>query len=85
MVKTRAKAGLLRKLDNNQGLAVEMGVAQSLFGDWHELFRRVERIDQVTAADVRRVANKTFVDSNATVGYLESTQLAGSPAKEVQQ
>ncbi|MGD0921743.1 MAG: pitrilysin family protein [Terriglobia bacterium] len=85
MVKTRAKAALLRKLDNNQGLAVEMGVAQSLFGDWHELFRRVEKIDQVTAADVRRVANKTFLDSNATVGYLESTQLAGSPAKEVQQ
>jgi predicted Zn-dependent peptidase len=85
MVKTRAKAGLLRKLDNNQGLAVEMGFAQSLFGDWHELFRRVEKIDKVTAADVRRVADKTFVDSNATVGYLESTQLAGSPAKEVQQ
>jgi len=85
MVKTRAKAGLLRKLDNNQGLAVEMGFAQSLFGDWHELFRRVEKIDKVTAGDVRRVADKTFVDSNATVGYLESTQLAGSPAKEVQQ
>jgi predicted Zn-dependent peptidase len=85
MVKTRAKAALLRKLDNNQGLAVEMGVAQSLFGDWRELFRRVEKIDKVTAADVRRVANKTFVDSNATVGYLESTQLAGAPAKEVQQ
>jgi predicted Zn-dependent peptidase len=85
MVKTRAKAALLRKLDNNQGLALEMGTAESLFGDWRELFRRVEKIDKVTAADVRRVANKTFVDSNATVGYLESTQLAGSPAKEVQQ
>jgi predicted Zn-dependent peptidase len=85
MVKTRAKAALLRKLDNNQGLALEMGIAESLFGDWRELFRRVEKIDKVTAADVRRVANKTFVDSNATLGYLESTQLAGSPAKEVQQ
>jgi predicted Zn-dependent peptidase len=85
MVKTRAKAALLRKLDNNQGLALEMGIAESLFGDWRELFRRVEKIDKVTTADVRRVANKTFVDSNATLGYLESTQLAGSPAKEVQQ
>jgi predicted Zn-dependent peptidase len=85
MVKARAKAALLRKLDNNQGLALEMGTAEALFGDWRELFRRVEKIDKVTAADVRRVANKTFVDSNATVGFLESTQLAGSPAKEVQQ
>lgn len=85
MVKTRAKAALLRKLDNNQGLAVEMGIAESLFGDWRELFRRVEKIDKVAAEDVRRVANKTFVGSNATVGYLESTQLAGAPAQEVQQ
>jgi predicted Zn-dependent peptidase len=85
MVKTRTRAALLRKLDNNLGLAFEMGIAESLFGDWRELFRRVEKIDKVTAADVRRVANKTFVDSNATVGYLESTQLAGAPAKEVQQ
>jgi predicted Zn-dependent peptidase len=85
MVKTRAKAALLRKLDNNQDLALEMGTAESLFGDWRELFRRVEKIDKVTAEDVRRVANKTFVDSNATVGYLESTQLAGASAQEVQQ
>jgi predicted Zn-dependent peptidase len=85
MVKTRAKADLLRKLDNNQGLAFEMGIAESRFGDWRELFRRVEKIDKVGKADIRRVANKTFIESNATVGYLESTQLAGGPAKEVKQ
>jgi predicted Zn-dependent peptidase len=85
MVKTRAKAALLRKLDNNQGLALELGTAESLFGDWRELFRRVEKIDKVTAEDVRRVASKTFVESNATVGFLESTQMAGAPAQEVQQ
>jgi predicted Zn-dependent peptidase len=85
MVKTRAKAVLLRKLDDNQGLALELGTAVSLFGDWRELFRRVEKIDKVTAEDVRRVASQTFVESNATVGFLESTQMAGAPAKEVQQ
>jgi len=85
MVKTRAKAALLRKLDDNQGLALELGTAVSLFGDWRELFRRVEKIDKVTAEDVRRVASQTFVESNATVGFLESTQMAGAPAKEVQQ
>jgi len=85
MVKTRAKADLLRKLDNNQGLAFEMGIAETRFGDWRELFRHVEKIDKVTKADVRRVANKTFVESNSTVGYLQSTQLAGAPPKEVKQ
>jgi len=85
MVKTRAKAELIRKLDNNQGLALELGTTQALFGDWRELFRQVERIDKVTKADIRRVANETFVPSNCTVGIIESTQMAGGPAKEATQ
>jgi hypothetical protein len=30
----------------------------------------------VSKADIRRVANTTFVESNRTVGMIESTQLA---------
>ena len=70
-VKTRVKAGLLRQLDSNEGLAEQLAEAQTLFGDWRELFRQVDRIDKVTAADVRRVANKTFDANNRTVGYSE--------------
>lgn len=81
MIKTRAKADLIRRLGDNQGLAFQLGVAQSLFGDWRELFRQVDRIDKVTKADIRRVANRTFVASNRTVGIIESTKLAGAPAK----
>jgi predicted Zn-dependent peptidase len=76
MVKARAKANLIRQLDSNQGLALQLGTAQAMFGDWRELFRHVERIDAVTAADVRRVANEYFVASNRTVGIIESTQAA---------
>ena len=82
MIKTRAKADLIRRLGENQGLAFQMGATQALFGDWRELFRHVERIDKVTKADIRRVANQTFVASNRTVGVIESTQLAGSSGKE---
>jgi len=78
MVKTRAKADLLRQLQSNQGLAIQLGTYQSLFGDWRELFREVDRIDKVTAEDIRRVANATFVESNRTVAMIESTQMAGS-------
>ena len=82
MIKTRAKADLIRKLGENQGLAFQLGATQALFGDWREIFRQVERIDKVTKADIRRVANQTFLASNRTVGVIESTQLASSSGKE---
>ncbi len=85
MIKTRAKADLIRRLGDNQGLAFQLGSTQSLYGDWRELFRQVDRIDKVSKADLRRVANATFAESNRTVGMIESTQLAGAPAKETKQ
>jgi len=76
MIKTRAKADLIRQLGDNQGLAFQLGSAQALYGDWRGLFRHVDDIGKVTKADIRRVANTTFVESNRTVGIIESTQLA---------
>jgi predicted Zn-dependent peptidase len=78
MVKTRAKADLVRQLANNQGLALQLGTIQAIYGDWRQLFRQVDRIEAVTAADVRRIANKTFLESNRTVAILESTRMAGA-------
>jgi predicted Zn-dependent peptidase len=83
MIKTRVKADLIRRLNDNQGLAFQMGSMQSLFGDWRELFYQVDRVQKATKADIRRVAKTTFVESNRTVGMIESTQLAGT--KEVKQ
>lgn len=80
MVKTRAKADLLRRLGDNEGLAFQLGTAQSLYGDWRQLFRHVDEIEKVSKADIRRVANTTFVESNRTIGMIESTQLAKGPA-----
>jgi predicted Zn-dependent peptidase len=74
MVKTRAKANLVRGLDSNEGLAQSLAVYQTLYGDWRELFRSVDRIEAVTKADVRRVANQVFVPTNRTVGIIETTQ-----------
>src|SRR3954465_5717602 len=72
MVKTRMRADLVRGLAENEGLASQLAVYQSLYGDWRELFRSVDRVDKVTKADIRRVANKTFVDNNRTVGMIEA-------------
>lgn len=79
MVKTRAKANLIRALDSNSGLAGQLATAQARYGDWRELFRSVDRIEKVTAADIRRVANETFRPSNRTVALIE-TQQAQAPA-----
>jgi predicted Zn-dependent peptidase len=76
MIKTRAKANLIRGLDSNQGLAGQLAFYQSRFGDWRELFRSVEHIDQVTKADIRRVAGQTFTQDNRTVGIIETKQAA---------
>jgi len=81
MVRTRAKADLVRRLDSNQGLASQLATYEARMGDWRELFRYVDRIDKVAAADIRRVAAKTFVETNRTVAVVESTQMA-APAAE---
>ena len=66
MFKTRARAGVLRGLADNGGLAQQLAEYQTRYGDWRELFRELDRIDKVTKGDVRRVANKVFVESNRT-------------------
>ena len=81
MVKTRAKANLIRRLGDNQGLANQLGTFQARFGDWRELFRAVEKIDKVTKADIRRVANDVFVAKNRTVGRIETKEAGAAPTK----
>jgi len=80
MIHTRIKAGLVRGLADNQGLAIQLATAQARYGDWRELFRSVDRVDKVTKADIRRVANQTFVENNRTVGIIETA--AGGAAKQ---
>jgi predicted Zn-dependent peptidase len=69
--KTRARADLLRGLDDNSSLASQLAEYQTLYGDWHELFRQLHQIDAVSKADIRRVAQTTFVESNRTVGRID--------------
>jgi predicted Zn-dependent peptidase len=72
MIRTRAKANLLRGLSSNEGLASELALYQSRYNDWRELFRQVENLDKVSKADIRRIANQTFVPTNRTVGIIEN-------------
>ncbi len=85
--KTRARADLLRGLGNNEGLAHQLAEYQTRFGDWRELFRQLDKIDAVNKADIRRVANKIFTDSNRTSARIDFVppQRQAPPAATPQQ
>ena len=83
MVKTRLRADLIRGLADNEGLAQNLAFFQALYGDWRYLFRQLDKYDQVTKADIRRVAAKTFVPENRTVGITE-TQAGSAGSAQTQ-
>lgn len=69
-VKTQARAGLLRSLDSNSGMAALLAEYEAKTGSWRNVFKDLEAIDAVTAADVQRVAQQLFRENNRTVGKL---------------
>ena len=79
MFKTRTKADLIRGLASNEGLAEQLAIYQTRYGDWRELFKYLDRVDKVTKADIRRVANQVFQDTNRTIGVIQ-TQAASTQA-----
>jgi predicted Zn-dependent peptidase len=82
MVKTRIRADLIRSLANNGGMAQAFATVQTRYGDWRELFRQVDRVDKVSKADIRRVAQKIFVPSNRTIGMLENISPATASGQQ---
>ncbi|MHC1765802.1 MAG: M16 family metallopeptidase [Verrucomicrobiia bacterium] len=73
--RNRARAELIRQLNSNLGLAQQLTFYQSVAGDWRKLFVQLERIDRVTAEDVKRIANQYLTFKNRTVGYVISETL----------
>lgn len=69
-VKTQARAGLLRSLDSNSGMASLLVEYEVKTGTWKNLFKELEAIEAVTPADIQRVAQATFVPENRTIGRL---------------
>ncbi len=72
--KTRARASFIKGLESNGGIAGQLCYAETVLGDWRELFRQLDRIDAVTPADVQRVAGEIFEKSNRTVGIIATVE-----------
>ena len=84
MFKTRTRADLLRGLADNQGLANSLAQYQTRYGDWRELFLQLDKVDKVTKADIRRVANQVFVASNRTGAWIETEATAADAQQAAQ-
>ncbi len=73
----RAKDGQLKNFELGQRDANRVGLTMSAYiaqGDWRLGYIFRDRVEQVTPADVMRVANKYFMPSNRTVGRFFPTE-----------
>ncbi len=68
-VKTKLRAGLIRQLDSNSGLAGQLAFYRAEYGDWRMMFNGIDMIEKITADDVQRVVRQYFVQSGRTVAY----------------
>jgi predicted Zn-dependent peptidase len=75
--KSQAKAGALRLMDSNSGLARMLAVHYANYGDWRKMFTALDQLAKVTVQDTQRVARRYFVPANRTLAY---TALPGRPA-----
>ena len=71
-IKTKARAGLLRSLNSNMGMAQQLLEYEVKTGSWRNLFKRLEEIEKVSQTDIMRVAKETFTPDNRTIGKLLS-------------
>jgi len=87
-VKRQVRAGFIRGLRSNLGLAGQLATFQELYGDWRLLFRYVDTINAVTPGQVQAAAQEAFREGNRVVGVLRRPDAgreapAGAPASRV--
>ncbi len=68
-VKNQIDANMIRSLGSNIGIVFQVGMGELLYGDYHAMFRNLERIKKVSAEDVMRVASRYLTTRNRTVAH----------------
>ncbi len=82
---TNARADLVRSLNNNMGLALQLAETHGQQGDWRRVFTYLDELQSVTLEDLQRVASQYFVQKNRTVGKIvnrEADEIAASSDNE---
>ena len=68
-VKTKLRAGLIRRLDSNSGLAGDLTAYHVAYGTWKRMFTDIGELEKITADDVMRAARKYLVPEGRTVAW----------------
>ncbi len=79
--KAQLVAGEVYKLDSMFGQAMEIGQTESAGIPYQKIDRMLEKLQQVSAAEVQAVAKKYFNDDTLTIGVLEPQPLDGKPRR----
>ena len=79
--KAQLMAGEVYKLDSMFGQAMEIGQTESAGIPYQKVDRMLEKLQQVTAAQVQAVAKKYFTDDTLTIGLLDPQPLDGKPRR----
>ena len=74
---TNARAGVVRGLNSNMGLALNLARAHAQQGGWQSAFSYLDDLAAVTLDDLQRVATQYLVPRNRTVGMIGNTAMAG--------
>ncbi|MDZ7771340.1 MAG: pitrilysin family protein [Balneolaceae bacterium] len=72
--RTNIRAGLIRSLDSNMGLAQSFAAAEAQRGDWRTVFTGIDDLQEVTLEDLQRVARTYLTEDNLTVGTIEQPE-----------
>lgn len=71
---TNMRAGALRSLKSNMGMAMQLAESQALFGNWREQFQRLNELEEITPEMIQEVAREYLVPKRRTTGILETEQ-----------
>lgn len=74
---TNARAGVVRGLNSNMGLALNLAQAHAQHGSWQAAFSYLDDLAAVTLDDLQRVAQQYLVERNRTVGMIRNTAATG--------
>ena len=71
-IKNKMTADFLREIDSNGTLADSLSYYELLTDNWEDLFLSYDKLNNITEADIKRVAAKYFIKENLTIGHLDA-------------
>jgi zinc protease len=82
-IKAQVLAGKVYERDSNFYQAMQLGMLETVGLGWQKADEYVDKINQVTAAQVQEVAKKYLIDDRLNIAYLEPLPINNAaPAKK---